>query len=280
MRRGLLLTALLAALLPRGPVRAATRNAAITMDRVGGAELVVDDRPVRLNLLDYLPVGAQLRLPAGARVTLVYLSTSTEWVFTGPGRYQMLADAPGTLAGAAPVKGGSAASPVPDWHRVDPARRERMSLGAAVTRAAASIRIVGPDEADVLGNPPTLLWQASGAQRVRVTVHAAATMAEVARTEVEGDRWTPPAPLPPGDYAWRVEPAVGGLLRGAVARFRVVDGDAARYRHLRTAPTGFAPRLARALMLDAEGFTHDAQLILTSLAAERPDEPLLETWRR
>lgn len=280
MRRELLLASLLTGLLPRGPASAATRNAAITMDRVGGAELVVDDKPVRLNLLDYLPVGAQLRLPAGARVSLVYLSTSTEWIFSGPGRYQMLADAPSTLSGTPPVKGGSAASPAQDWHRVDPARRERMSLGAAVTRGALSIRIVGPDEGEVIGNPPTLLWQATGAQRVRVRVHAAATMTVVAQAEVDGDRWAPPSPLPPGDYAWRVEPAVGDPLRGVVARFRIVDGQAARYRHLRSAPTGFALQLARALMLDAEGFTHDAQLILASLAAERPDEPELEPWRR
>ena len=280
MRRELLLAALLTPWLPRGPARAATRNAAITMDRVGGAELVVDDKPVRLNLLDYLPVGAQLRLPAGARVSLVYLSTSTEWVFAGPGRYQMLAEAPSTLSGAPPAKGVNTVSPLQDWHRVDPARRERMSLGAAVTRSGLAIRIVGPDECDVLGNPPTLVWQSTRAQRVRVTVHAAATMAMVAQAELDGDRWAAQAPLPPGDYAWRVAPVTGDVLRGAVARFRVVDGEAARYRYLRSAPTDFAPRLARALMLDAEGFTHDAQLILASLAAERPDEPELETWRR
>jgi len=279
MRRELLCCCMLLWLWLAGPAAAATPHAAITLDRVGDAVVVIDQQATRLNLLDYLPVGSQLRLSAGARVSLVFLNSSTEWVFVGPGRYRLSAESPSTLEGTSPTKGGAAAPPSDTERRFDPARRERMILGASVTRSGALLRIVGPDLVEVLGNPPTLVWKSARRQKVRVAVLQAATMASVAQAEVDGERWTLPAPLPPGDYVWHIGEGADGVVRGPVARFKVVDAAGARYRSLLRRPQSFAQRLALALELEAEGLSHDALLMLSTLAAERPDEPALDPWR-
>lgn len=119
--------------------------------------------------------------------------------------------------------------------RSGPARAHE-PLGAAVTRSGLAIRIVGPDECDVLGNPPTLVWQSTRAQRVRVTVHAAATMAMVAQAELDGDRWAAQAPLPPGlRLAGRARDRRRVAVRWRACR--VVDGEAARSTCARRPPT-------------------------------------------
>ena len=76
---------------------AQAQGLAMVLDRTGEAEVTAAGKTARLNLLDYLPAGAELRLPAGAAATLVYLPTSQEWQFAGPGRYRLQPDKPSAL---------------------------------------------------------------------------------------------------------------------------------------------------------------------------------------
>jgi hypothetical protein len=85
---------------------------------------------------------------------------------------------------------------------MEPAQRERMTLGAVVMRTVGPLRVRSPDSVDVLQPRVTLLWHNPSRMTVRVVVQSAVSSAVVAQAELDGERWTTPQALPPGDYAW------------------------------------------------------------------------------
>lgn len=280
-RFGLWLLLTMVMLCVPGPaLHAQAASVAIVMDRQGDVDVLSGGRRARLGLLDYLPADAELALPRGATGTLVYLATSQEWVFNGPGRYRMAAGQPQVLEGAAPVARSAPRGPAGALQRMEPAQRERMTLGAVVMRAVGPLRLVSPDSADLLPGAPTLLWQNPNAQRVRVTVQSSVTGGVVAQTELADERWTLPAGLPPGDYSWRVEAASDATTRTRIGRFRVVDSSDPRVARFAATADSFADRLARAMLLEADELPHDALLLWRALAAERPAEDALKPWLR
>ncbi len=257
---------------------AQAQGVAMTVDRSGDVEVTAGGKTGRLNVLDYLPPGAEIRLAAGAGATLVYLSTSQEWRFAGPGRYRLESGRPAALQGAAPQAQGVPAPSAQAMARMEPAQRERMALGAVVMRAAGPVRIVSPNNMDVLDARPTLLWQAADGQAVQVTVSAAGSTAPLAQTRTTASQWTLPEALPAGDYLWRAQAVsdTPGLPR--TGRFRVIADNDERRARFGAAPQAFAQRLSRAVMLENEDLPHDALLLWRQLSAERPDEEALRKW--
>lgn len=268
----------LACLMPQG--FALAQGLAMVLDRAGEAEVTNAGKTARLNLLDYLPEGAELRLPAGAAATLVYLPTSQEWQFAGPGRYRLESDKPLALQGSAPK---ARAMPTPASQamvKLEPAQRERMALGAVVMRGNTALRIVSPNNVDVLSARPTLLWQAAGGSSVRVTVTPADSQAVSAQTVTSALQWTVPAELPAGKYEWRAEVVSDPPGVPRTGRFHIIDDTDARHKKIGPMPTSFAQRVARAVTLESESLPHDALLLWRSLSAERPEEETIRQWAR
>ncbi len=259
---------------------ARAQGVAMALDRSGDVDVTSASKTARLNVLDFLPPDAEVRLAAGASATLVYLATSQEWQFSGPGRYVLQTAKPAVVQGAAPKVRGIPAPSAQAMAKLEPAQRERMALGAVVMRSAGPLRIVSPDNVDVLGPRPTLLWLAPANLPVRLSVTALASQTAVAQIVTAALQWTVPADLPPGDYMWRAElmsDTPGGQRSG---RFRIIASSDERRSRLSASQDGFAQRVAYAVTLENEDLPHDALLLWRALAAERPDEASLKQWAR
>jgi hypothetical protein len=253
---------------------------AMVLDRTGEVDIAAAGKAARLNLLDYVPAGAELRLPAGATATLVYLPSSQEWQFAGPGRYRLQADKPSTLQGLAPKARAMPAPASQAMAKLEPAQRERMALGAVVMRSITALRIVSPNNVEVLNNKPTLLWQASDGSNVRISVTSADSHALAAQTETSALQWTVPVDLPAGEYAWRVELLSDPGEISRMGRFKIIDETDERRKTMGRAPTSFAHRVARAVTLESATLPHDALLLWRELSAERPEEESIRKWAR
>lgn len=276
-----LLAALAASLLLVQAVSA--QGVAMVLDRTGEVEVGVLAKVAKLKLLDYLPADAELRVPASGGATLVYLATSQEWQFEGPGRYRLAPGQPTVLEGKPPQARGLPPASSQALAKLEPVQRERMALGAMVMRSAALLRTLGPKDADVLDARPTLMWQSTSEAPVRVSVYRAGSNVALAQAVTQDTQWRPPADLPAGPYIWEVEfvsDPSGSMVRG---RFQVLAASDARRVRLGPVPpeqAAFSRRLAYALMLESEGLVHDALPLWRALAAERPDEDLLKKWAR
>ena len=253
------------------------QGVAMVLDRAGGVEVVDTGKAKRLNLLDYLAADAELRLADGASATLVYLGSSREWQFTGPGRYRLRAEMPAVLQGPPPKARGVPPPSARAMVKLEPAQRERLALGAMVMRGDGPMRIVSPNGVDVLDTRPPLIWLAGEGQAIRVSV-LDETQRVVAQGVATTMQWLPPNELAPGDYTWRIEAAGGGAPR--LGRFRIIGGDDERRALLGETPVGFAQRVAYAILLEDHELPHDALLYWRALAAERPEEESLRQWAR
>ena len=263
---------------------AATANAqgvAMALDRTGDVEVAAGGKTGRLNVLDYLPPDAEVRLAADASATLVYLATSQEWQFAGPGRYRLQAAQPSVLQGAAPKARGVPAPSAQALAKMEPAQRERMALGAVVMRATGPLRIVSPANSDVLAQRPTLLWLAADKQAVRISVFGEdSKTTPLAQTVTAAMQWSVPTDLPPGDYTWRAEIVSDTPSPARTGKFTVIPLTDPRRTRVGTAPDGFPQRVAHAVMLESEDLPHDALVVWRALAAERPEEESLKQWAR
>lgn len=274
-----LLACLLPFMLLPGAVYA--QGVAMAVDRTGEVDIAVGTKTARLNVLDYLPPNTEMRLTAGASATLVYLATSQEWLFAGPGRYRLQAGQPVVIQGAPPKARGIPAPSTQAMAKLEPAQRERMGLGAIVMRSIGPLRIVSPNNVDVLNQRPTLLWLVTDKREVRVTVFGDASVTTpLAQTTTTATQWTPPADLPPGDYTWRAEIASDTPGVARTGRFRIIESSDPRRRRITALPAEFAQRVAYAVTLESEDLPHDALILWRALAAERPDEESLQQWAR
>jgi hypothetical protein len=260
---------------------AQAQGVGMALDRAGEVEVATGAKTVRLNVLDYLAPDAELRLPAGSSATVVYLASSQEWQFAGPGRYRLQAGQPLVLQGAAPKARGIPAPSAQAMAKLEPVQRERMALGAMVMRSNSPLRIVSPNNVDLFQSRPTLLWQTTDNNPVRISVTGAGSAAPLAQTVTQAMQWTVPAELPPGDYSWRAEVASDPPGAPRSGRFRVIDtADERRTRLVGQTPVTFAQRVAYAVMLEGEDLPHDALIMWRALATERPDEEVLKQWAK
>jgi hypothetical protein len=269
---------MVAATLAASALAAQAQGVAMALDRAGNVDVVAGGKTARLNVLDYLPANAELNLAAGSSATLVYLASSQEWQFTGPGRYKVAPGQPAVVQGTAPKASGVPPGAAQAMAKMEPAQRERMGLGAVVMRAGGPVRIVSPNGEDLLARQPTLIWSSTGNLEVKASVADASGKA-VAQTATNTTQWTLPQDLASGDYTWRVEPADGSSPPRS-GRFKVIAANDPRRARVPAQPAGFAQRVAHAVVLEGEDLPHDALVLWRALAAERPDEESLKQWAR
>ena len=239
-----------------------------------------------LATLAELPDGSRLNLPAGARVVVVDLASGREFVLEGKGRFSIAADGPrgadGKTLAARPLK----AQGLPPA-RVAAARVAQATLVMRSTGKGQAALLRGPARTVVLSLRPSLRWEAvDGAERYRVTVQGVdgspVLEAETAATEL-----APPADAglaAGGAYRWRLEAlgSDGRTLAEASAGFSVAtEAVMARLRDLEPAAgDGFARRVLYAAQLQEAGATEEAARHWKLLAAERPEDPVLQVLAR
>ena len=238
----------------------------------------------KLALMAYIEAGTEIQVDAGAKLTLTYFARALEQTFSGPAKIRVQTDKVEVLQGGA----GQARKLDPDKvsaaKKFESAARDRMTVATFVMRSAPPrISLVGPVDTKVSTVTPEFSWLASkdaGEFKLTLTDEQGQVLQQAS---VNGTSWKP-SPLAYGrSYSWRVESAAGtGQTVSAQARFGVLDQEVAT-RMAQQKPNQAAPfseRLLYAAQLENEGLKFEAVQLWRALAAERPEDTVLQKWAR
>jgi hypothetical protein len=238
-----------------------------------------------LALLGDLEAGAQVELDAGARMVLLYLDGSGEYVFSGPALVALRAQQPQAVRGSAPQKrsvlGGKAGD----------VRLKALGTvqGALVMRGVGSrgrIRLLSPAGTRTVEASPEFRWQNEQAgltYRFELTDDTGNTLYE---SDVSGTSLKLPASVKLAEnapYSWSVSARMpDGRKYSSSADFRVAPASV-RQQIATLRPVAAAPvseRVAYASWLEQLELKDEARRIWRALAAERPDDERLQTLAR
>ena len=256
--------------------------AAMITDVTGAASLAETGKARPAALLSYVEPGTSLRLGAGARLVLAFLSSPMEITLTGPAEGTVGSEGVALSRGAISTRSLQAARS--DAARTfEPVQRQRLAIATVEMRGVAGPRIVieGPANTSVYSDAPLLAWRAlPGVASYRLVLSDASGTTLIDRS-VSATRFTPPQPLAFGaSYQWRVEVNLpSGEPVSAQAAFSVIDaGRAKRIAALRPAAQApFSERVLFAAQLESEGLAYEAKREWRALASER-DDPALREW--
>lgn len=241
----------------------------------------------KLALMAYIEPGTEIQVEPGAKLTLTYFARALEQTFSGPAKIVVQADKVEVLQGGA----GKSRKLDPDKasaaKKFEPAARERIAVATFVMRSAAPrLALVGPVDTKISMIAPEFSWKASKDARE----HKLTLMDEQGKVlreaRVSGTTWKPQPKeaLEYGrTYQWKVESAAGSEQpESAQGRFSLLDAESARkmakQRPGKDAP--FSERLLYAAQLENEGLKYEAAQQWRALAAERPQDAVLQKWVR
>lgn len=277
---GTVLLALLAHLTFIPELRAAESVAMIT-DLTGRATLRSGGIPAPAELLAYLAAGVELKLEAGARVTVTFFAKPIEVTITGPAQASIAKDGATMLSGPPPRIRTLGAAVDSTARKFEPIVRERLALAAVVMRAGRpELKLFGPAHTKVLTATPEFAWtEITGAQYRLVLAEGDGKV--LLERVLKQATFKPDQPLRrEAAYTWRVRAQLAkGEVLQAETTFSVASAAEARtLAQGRPAPgASFSERVLYASRLDALGFRHDAAGAWRTLLAERPED---ETLRR
>ncbi len=277
---GTVLLALLAHLTFVPELRAAESVAMIT-DLTGRATLRSGGASAPAELLAYLAAGTELKLEAGARVTVTFFSKPLEVTLTGPAQASIAKDGATMQSGPPPRIRTLGAAVGSTARKFEPIARERLALAAVVMRSGRpELKLLAPANTKVLTATPEFAWtEITGAQYRLVLAERNGKI--VLERALDQASFKLEQPLRrAATYTWHVQaqPAKGEALQ-AETTFSVASAAEARtLAQGRPAPkASFSQRVLYATRLDALGFRHDAAAAWRALRAERPED---ETLRR
>ncbi|MEK7815453.1 MAG: hypothetical protein AAB294_01365 [Pseudomonadota bacterium] len=271
------ITALFAVVLMGGyllvrPAMAADAVAMVT-DLAGKAQVVDEGRKRPLALLDYLRLGAEVKLGKDARVTLVYFQNSTQYVIAGEGTVRVTPNKPEVSGGAKLT-----ANEMRQGALVANARKETAQGALVMKTAPQPIQPLSPVDTRVLDAHPVFVWKSPKAKPPFHLTLTDANKQVVTQADVKAMRFGLPAGVTLADgarYTWRVEgrTSKGEALVGE-ASFEVATAvERDKVRQARPTPdAAFSERVTYAVILDGMGFRDDARQLWRQLAAERPKD--------
>ncbi len=237
----------------------------------------------KLTLMAYLEPGIEIELAPATKLTLTYFAKAVEETFTGPAKIRLATDKAEVLQGAAAQVRRLDAERVAAAKKFESAARERMAVATFVMRSApAGIALLGPSDTKLAVTRPEFAWQPYQGERDYKLTLMDATGKVLQERAVQGTSWTPQEALQYGrSYQWKVARAAGGT-ESSPASFALVDeGSAARIaRQKPAADAPFSERLLYAAELETEGLKYEALRQWRALAAERPQEAVLQKWIR
>jgi len=260
---------------------------AMVTDLTGSVSVGESGKIQSAALLSYVEPGAVLRVAAGARVALTFLSRPLEVTLSGPSEATVGNEGVTVQKGTAPVIRTLAAARSEAARNFQSAPRDRVALATVQMRSLAPprIQIEGPANTAVSSTSPLLAWSApEGAREIRIVVNDVQGRALVERTVSGSSVALSDAPLAYGaSYTWRVEAkGPSGEPLSANASFSVIDAEqAARLAASKPAADApFSERLLFALQLQSQGLAYEAKREWRALSAERPDDAALRQMAR
>jgi hypothetical protein len=214
---------------------------------------------------------------------LTYFARALEQTFSGPAKILVQTDKVEVLQGGAGQTRKLDPEKVSAAKKFEPAARDRMAVATFIMRSAPPrIALVGPVNTKVSAVTPEFSWMVSkDAREYKLTLMD--EQGQVLReASVNGTSWKPNEALGYGRiYHWKVEDATGQTV-SAQARFSVLDEEVAtriaQQKPSRDAP--FSERLLYAAQLENEGLKFEAAQLWRALAAERPEDAVLQKWAR
>ena len=238
-------------------------------------------------LLSYVEPGAVLRVAAGARVALTFLSRPIEVALGGPAEATVGNEGVTVQKGAAPTIRTLDAARSDAARNFQSAQRDRVALATVQMRSLAppKIQIDGPANTAVSTTSPVLSWSApDGARETRIVVSDSQGRMVIDRKVTGSSIALADSPLTYGaSYSWRVESrGPSGEPLSASAPFSVIDAELAS-RLAASKPASGAPfseRLLFALQLQSQGLAYEAKREWRALSAERPDDAALRQMAR
>ena len=248
---------------------------AMVTDQVGEAVIAADGKQSPSEILTELTSGAELRITAGARLTLVYFASGREYRYQGPATLRIEPGAPRLLSGREPTARDLAV--VKETGLVSSPARS-YGQAAIVLRGAKKhrLRLLSPRNTKILERRPMFRWVPLGASIQYRFVLLDAAGRTILETLVNGTELKLPAQVriqADTDYSWRVEARLAsGTVYASSADFTILD-DGARQRveSLRPAVDApFAERVVYAAGLERMDLRDAARREWRALAAQRP----------
>ncbi len=239
----------------------------------------------RLALMAYIDPGTEIQIEAGAKLTLTYFARALEQTFSGPAKIVVRPDRIEVLQGGAGEVRKLDPEKVSAAKKFEPAVRDRMAVATFVMRSAPPrISLVAPVDTRVSAVTPEFSWMGSkDAREYKLTLMD--EQGQVLReASISGTSWKPNEALGYGrTYRWKVEFAAStGQSVSAQAQFSVLDqAGAARITQQKPSQDApFSERLLYAAQLENEGLKFEAAQLWRALAAERPQDAVLQKWAR
>ena len=253
-------------------------SVAMVSDVSGACTLTRTDETTDCAILDYLRSGDQLRLDAGAELSMVYLESAKEHRHAGPATIEVATGAPRLIEGEAgqtrnvDLLGDSGLAPL---------EQPFLAQAALVVRGSddkKKLQLLTPKNSNILESRPSFRWSAleSGTQyHFILTDEAGEQLLEAHTADAEFS-------LPSGMhlaedafYEWQVEARVAsGKVYSASADFNVVSAERKAQiegqRPVHGRPV--SDRVIFATLMNQLGFRHEAERQWKAIAAERPDD--------
>jgi hypothetical protein len=197
---------------------AAPASVGIVLDLQGPGELASKGERANLHLLDYLPAGAQLVLPAGSRASVSHYGAKMIYRLTGPVQADMEADGLRLVSGT-PLQANSLAEKT-----VTAVLHPNLGPAALKMRALPQVDLRSPPNgAGVLARRPVFRWEDRDAGPCQVDLMELPDRA-IAQGRATGLSWELPPKLELAygkSYRWTVSctSASDGKIRAASATF-------------------------------------------------------------
>lgn len=248
---------------------------AFVADLQGNATIEGDGK---VNFLTELAPGTRLLLGTGAKVSVTYASSGTEFTVGGPGEFSVTASEVKADKGAAPAKRTvtrlSDRNVVTRISQTATASLRMRSMQGATPKAGLEY----PVDTRVATLQPLLRWRDEAQEGIELTLREASGK-EVWKGSGRSGSAQPAVKLSPGmRYRWSVTTPKGLL---GEAQFETLANDGLmKVAKSRAGAKTFGDRVMHALLLQDLGAAQEAREAWGELARERPELPELAALAR
>lgn len=259
----------------------AADTVALVSDVSGNVMVKTNGGSSPAKLLAAIPLGARFDLPAGAKLSMIYVAKGDEYRLSGPGSYQVEASSPQTLSGNAPAKQASIGGAL-SGKKIRP---ENVAQATLTMRGSKKVRHslgpLTPSGSITLADPLQLHWREPTDELTYQIQLIDSQNNVLVSKEITGNTFILPREIPlvsGGYYIWNITTTMpDGSLVTSSAQFKTASKEtreqAANLRPKKGGPV--AERVAYGLWLEAENLAYEAHRVWVELAAEFPDQPNL-----
>jgi len=242
----------------------------------------------KLTLMAYIEPATEIQVEAGGRLTLTFFAGAQEQTVRGPAKILVQTDNVDVLQGEAAQSRKLDPDKVSAAKKFEPALHDRMAVATFVMRSSSppKLALLAPVDTKISTIAPEFSWRAAtSANEYKLTLWD--DQGRVLReARARGTKWRP---LPNEalrygrEYQWKVESVDAAVqAESANARFSLLDEEAVKRIAQQKPKAGavFSERLLYATQLEIEGLAFEAAQQWRALAAERPQDAVLQKLAR